>query len=185
MSGWSSSICKALQYLEDVPPDSLPLYDEESVHRTRDLVQAITHAAEDSGTPGRRIVLEQFADKLNEGVQLYHRARLLRIMRLQSEGRGQLSPQIRKALAPHEVEFLNSYTQAIASYKKAIGFDLTAPYRPPQGLNAEVTVLRDTGSILAGSSYISLKKNDILTLRTNVAQELEQLGFVQITEYLK
>jgi hypothetical protein len=43
----------------------------------------------------------------------------------------------------------------------------------------------DTGSIIAGDSYASLPQNDILTLRTNVAQEPEQLGFVQITEYLK
>jgi hypothetical protein len=184
MSGWSADICKALNAHEATAPDCLPAYDEASVHRTRELMQAISQAAEESAS-GRKIVLEQYAEKLREGIDLYHRARLLRIMNIRCECRGQPGQEVRKAMAPHEVEFLNSYTQALANYTKAVGSDPTAPFRPPQGLNAAVTVVRDAGSIMAGSSYVSLKKNDIMTLRTNVAQELEQLGFVRITEYLK
>jgi hypothetical protein len=145
----------------------------------------IRAAAERSDVAVRRVILERHAEKLQEGLDLYHRARLLRIMAIRCECRGKPGAHVRKALAPHEVEFLNAYAQALAAYTRASRFDPTAPFMPPQGLNAEVRVLRDAGSIMAGDSYVSLKQHEILTLRTNVAQELEQFGFVQITEYLK
>jgi hypothetical protein len=185
MTHWSAQICKALQSMQNSSPDSLPPYDEEAVHQTKGLVEMIRGAAERSEIPVRRIILEREAEKLQEGLDLYHRSRLVRIMNIRCECRGQPGPQVRKALAPHEVEFLNSYTQALATYTRSAKLDPAAPFTPPLGLNAEVKVLRDAGSIMAGDSYVSLKQNEILTLRTNVAQELEQLGFVQITEYLK
>lgn len=186
MALWSSHVCKALQVMESAPPGILPMYDEESIHQTKQLIGAITEEADHSDeNPERQIILRAFADRLQEGVDLYHRARLMRIMEIRCQCRGTPGKEVKQAMAPHEVAFLNSYAQALAEYTKTVGFDPTAQFRPPQGLNAEVKALRDLGSILAGGSFISLKQNEILTLRVSVAQELEQLGFVQITEYLK
>jgi hypothetical protein len=165
--------------------DSLPPYDEEAVHQTKGLVENIRQVANQSSIPVRRIILEREAEKLQEGLDVYHRSRLLRIMHIRCECRGQPGPNVRKALAPHEVEFLNSYAKALATYTRESKTDPTAPFIPPQGLTATVKVLRDTGSIMAGDGFVPLKQNEVLTLRVNVAQELEQLGFVQITEYLK
>lgn len=186
MALWSAHVCKALQSMESAPPGTLPTYDEESVHQTKQLIGAIMGEAENSDdNPQRRAILEAFAGRLEKGLDIYHRSRLNRIMEVRCQCRGTPGKDVKKAMAPHEVAFLNSYAQALAEYTKAIGYDPTAQFRPPQGLNAEVKALRDLGSIFAGGSFISLKQNEILTLRVSVAQELEQLGFVQITEYLK
>jgi hypothetical protein len=145
----------------------------------------IAQHAEGTPIPARRLILEQYAAKLQEGLDLYHRSRLIRIMNVRCACRGPPGQHVRKSLAPHEVTFLNSYAQALAGYTRTVQIDPTAPMKPPQGLTAQVKALRDTGPIMAGDSFISLKPNEILTLRMNVARELEQLGLVQITEYLK
>lgn len=185
MALWGSHICKALRSMENTSPATLPMYDEESVHQTKQLIEVINAASEKADIPHRQIILKAYADRLQEGVDLYHRSRLLKIMNLRCESRGQLTPAIKRAMAPHEAEFLSKYAKILADYTKTSGFDPTTPFRPPQGLNAEVKVLKDASSIMAGDSYLSLKQNEILTLRTSVAQELEQLGFVQISEYLR
>lgn len=133
----------------------------------------------------RVIILKQHATRLQDGIDLYHRARLLRIVSIMNKSRAPLDQNSRKALSPSELEFVNLYQQKLAAYKRNTGFEPFAPFKPPLGLNAEVKVLRDTGTILVGENFMSLNKNDILTLRTSVAQELERNGFVEIIEYLK
>lgn len=187
MSLWSSHICKALQRINDYPPDSMPSYDEDAVHRTEELIKLIYQAVEDTDPSQnhRKIILNQYARRLKEGITLYNRARLKRIVDIRMKSRGMPSSEVRKMLTPLEIEFLDSYSKVLAQYSKETDIDITEPFHPPQGLNAEVIVLRDVGSIMAGDRFIFLKQNEILTLKTNVAQELEQKGFVKITEYLK
>lgn len=187
MSLWSSHICKALQRINDYPPDVMPSYDEDAVHRTEELIKLIQQAVEDTdpSQSHRKVILNQYASRLKEGITLYNRARLKRIIDIRMKTRGMPSPEVRKMLTPLEIEFLDSYSKVLAQYTKETDIDITAPFHPPQGLNAEVIVLRNVGSIMAGDNFISLKQNEILTLRTNVAQELEQKGFVKINEYLK
>lgn len=187
MSLWSSHICKALQRINDYPPDEMPSYDEDAINRTEELIKLLNQAVEDTDPSQnhRKIILNQYANRLKEGIVLYNRARLKRIVDIRMKSRGMPPPELRKMLTPLEIEFLDSYAKVLAQYSKATDIDITELFRPPQGLNAEVRVLRDVGSIMVGDNYISLKQNEILTLRANIAQELEQKGFVKITEYLK
>ncbi|OHT04753.1 DNA replication complex GINS protein PSF1-like protein [Tritrichomonas foetus] len=187
MSLWSAHICKALQKMEDTPSDFLPPYDEDAVHNTEEIIKMMQRVIEetDESLQHRSVILKLYVERLQSGISLYNRARLNRIVEIRDKSRGIPSPEIRKNMTPHEIEFLGSYSKAVATYNKALDFDVTEPFMPPQGLNAEVKALRDAESIMAGDGYISLRQNDILTLRTNVAKELEKLGFVQITQYLK
>lgn len=187
MTLFSSHICRALQKIRNSQPNVMPSYDEDAIHNTEELINLFNQLIEETDPSEiiRKTTLQQYANRLQEGILLYKRARLNRLTELRMNCRGMPGPEVRKMLTPSEIEFLDSYAKMLAQYSKSTDIDLTEPFRPPQGLNAEVKVLRDVGSIMAGDNFISLKKNEILTLRTNVAQELEQKGFVRITEYLK
>lgn len=190
----TSYICRALQSMQ-TNPNSLPPYDEEAVNQTTELIDIMAKASEEEEDPSSQkegeinirkyLLRDVYVPKLINGLGIYTRSRLMRIIDIKSNTLGQLDQKVRQNLAPHEMEFLNSYTQAVAKYSRAAGFDPTKALRPPQGLNAECIVLKDAGTILAGDSYINLRQNEVLTLRTNIAQDLEQQGFVQISEYLK
>ncbi|KAH0795625.1 DNA replication complex GINS protein psf1 [Histomonas meleagridis] len=186
MSIWSADICSSLRSLQD-STGIIPPYDSNSVHKTREIISSILQevAQTDESLQVRAIILKQHAARLQEGIDLYHRARLQRILEVMNKSRAPLDQESRKALSPSEVEFVNSYQQKLAAFKRETKFEAFAPFKPPLGLNAEVKVLREAGSIFVGDSFLSLNKNDVLTLRTNVAQELERNGFVEIIEYLK
>ena len=187
MTQWSSHICKALQKIEDCPIDSIPEYDDNAIKETEELIKLIQQAIEDTdeSQQHRSIILNLYMKRLQDGILLYNRARLNRIVDISFRTVGSISPEVRKMLTPSEMEFLDSYKKSLAKYIKSVKIDPTEPFRPPQGLNAEVKVLRDVGSIMVGDNYHLLKQNDILTLRASDAQELEQHGFVKITAYLK
>lgn len=186
MSALSADICAALRTLQE-SPDTVPQYDTVAVQKTREIIEGILQEADatDESLQRRAIILRQHATRLQDGIDLYHRARLQRIVAIMNRSRAPLDQNARQALSPPELEFVNLYQQKLAAYKRSTGYEPFAPFRPPLGLNAEVKVLRDTGTILVGESFMSLNKNDILTLRTSVAQELERNGFVEVIEYLK
>ena len=54
-----------------------------------------------------------------------------------------------------------------------------------ENLQKELNSTRYNNKLLNNKIEELVKQNEILTLRANIAQELEQKGFVKITEYLK
>jgi len=180
MASWNSHIIKALQSLES-DTLTLPPFDEESIHETRNTIEAIKNSKDNEDGDLASAVLNQYSDRLQNGVDIYLKTRISRIMKLHSEN----NKDYRKGLSPIENDFLSEYKSAIASLKKDLGFDPSVKCKPPKGLNAEVIVLKDVGTIPIGTSYIMLTKNEVLTVRTSVAEELEHLGLVKINEYLK
>lgn len=182
MSSWSSNIVKALRAMKtDI--DTLPKYDDEAISQTKTLITHIAASAEDEDEPAKSALIG-YANRLQNGINLYVRSRFLRIMDIKEKNPGPISSQVKKSFSAPENEFATAYIKAIAVYKKSLGFDPTTPCIPPKGLNASVSVLMDVGSVSVGNQWISLTKGDILTFRVTVAQELEDLGYVRIIEYL-
>jgi hypothetical protein len=184
MASWNSDICKALNTLEVAPPGIVPMYDEASVDKTQKLVDDIRRVAEQADDDSaRQILLNQYADRLGEGIELYKRARLLRIMERQFLMRGALEPPT--ALAPEEVTFLNAYRRAIARFRADQKIDPMAPFDPPKSLITSMEAVRETGMIGVSDFCISLYPHDVLTLRRTEAQTLAGWGYVQILKDLE
>lgn len=186
MTSTTDSICKALRSLEN-ERDGLALYDEESIQATKKMEEALLAQAEGMEQEQAQLMLKRYAGRLQEGIDIYIKTRFAKIVELKKNTQGPLSTSVRRSFSPHECEFIADYTKAIAAYKKEYDFDPTSPCRPPKGLNAEVTVIKGTGSdsICAGQQWMALKENEMLTLRIEVAQELENMGYVRINEFLK
>ena len=181
MTSWSLSICKALHSLEG-DKNFLPLYDDESIQQTKNIIEEIQNTIQlTQERTMASIVLKQYADRLQHGIDIYIQSRINRIMELHSQN----NTEFRKNMSSSEVDFLNEYKRTISDYKKELGFDPQYKCKPPKGLNAEVVVLKDAETIPIGNIFILLKQNEVLLLRTTEAEELERLGLVKIREYLK
>ena len=186
MASTADSICKALRSLE-IERDSLPIYDEESIQTTKNIIEALESQSEGVDSRQAKLMLQRYSLRLQEGINIYTRSRFSRIVELRGSTNNAISDSIKRSLSPREIDFINSYTKVVAAYKKALGFDPTVPAVPPKGLNAEVTVIKGTSddSICVGQQWMVLKENEIITLRIDSAQELESMGYVRINEYLK
>jgi hypothetical protein len=184
MASWSSEICKALNSLESAPQGIVPMYDEASVDKTEKLMEDIRRVAEqaEDASP-RQNLLNSYADRLEEGVELYKRARLLRIMDRQFMIRGTVEQVT--ALCPDEVTFLHAYKKAIARFRTEQRIDPMAPLDPPKSLITSMEAVRETGMIGVSNFCISLYPHDVLTLRRGEAQTLAGWGYVQILKDLE
>ena len=186
MANTTDNISKALRSLEN-EKDGLALYDDESIQASVSILNALKEQQEGVDSKEAKLMLQRYQMRVQEGVDIYIRTRFSKIVEMKEKIQGPFSQSIRRSFSPAESEFLSDYTKAVAAYKKEYGFDPTSPCRPPKGLNAEVTVIKGTGSdsICAGQQWMALKENEILTLRIEVAQELENMGYVRINEFLK
>ncbi|EAY20988.1 hypothetical protein TVAG_172450 [Trichomonas vaginalis G3] len=186
MTETTNRIVKALEGLEN-EKEGIPPYDIEGIRETKNIMEGLETQKKAESSETTQQFLGRCAIRLQEGINVYTKARFAKIIELKSKSKGPLKQEIKRNFSPSESEFLSDYIKTISLYKKAYGFDPTSPLRPPRGLTAECVVIKDTGGdpIAIGSKWVNLKVNEILSLLVQDAEELESLGFVKINMYLK
>lgn len=187
MSTWTSNIYKALKSLtfNEFEVNTLSQYDFDAVCKTNDICRQIDIEIDRQKDPEAILALKLYSKRLKDGLNLYTRTRLLKIMDLKGNIRGQLPQHIKKSLSQQEVEFLSEYRSAVSVYSRELDFDPSAGCCPPKGLNVSCTALKNAESIMVGENCMTLKKGSTLELRAQEAIELESLGLVRIEEYIR
>lgn len=186
MTETSRFIMKALRSLES-EKDGMPPYDIESIRETKNIIEALEIQKNTETLFSSQQFLGRCAIRLQEGINVYTKARFARIMELKSKSRGPLKTEYKRNFSPAESDFLSDYIKATSVYYKEYGFDPSQDLRTPKGLIAECVVIKGTGNdpINIGGNWVVLKENEIITLRVQDAEEYENLGYIRINEFYK
>ncbi|XP_043270362.1 DNA replication complex GINS protein PSF1-like [Venturia canescens] len=177
-----------LDLTEDIPP-----FNDRVVQQVLEEMQTLyTANAKDAQSmmagdtsfyllvPFRHIVLNR--NKRCLLAYFYNRMRRLRQMRW--EFGSILPPEVNANLLPEEIHWFNTYSDALATYMRSIGYadglNLTTDIHPPRSLYIEVRCLVDYGRFeLENGQVVNLKKDAHHLLPRSQCESLVRQGILE------
>ena len=110
----------------------------------------------------------------------FHRLKKIRELRWET---GTVIPEgIRnETLNEREIEYFNQYSDALATYNNAVGFDfMSEALEPPRDLYVEVRVLKECGEIVTERGPVTLDLGSTHYLKRADVENLIRLGHLEM-----